>query len=132
MFSAERHDVTAGYLVGGAYEFPVGPVDLNLGASFQRLGSPNGSVILVNAVEATAMRRARMAPFFGVGFGPIFTTGPARPGAKIFAGLEFFHGGTMPVQLGMELIMKFCDSDTMPCPAGDRQTWVAGRLGFRL
>jgi hypothetical protein len=37
------------------------------------------------------------------------------------------------VQLGVELIMKFCEENSfLRCPAGEKQAWLAGRVGVRL
>ena len=57
----------------------------------------------------------------------------ARPGARLFTGVELFHQGPLPVQISLELLMKFCDENgSATCPAGEKQTWFLGRLGLRL
>jgi hypothetical protein len=50
----------------------------------------------------------------------------------MFGGAELFHQGSLPIQVALELIMKFCDAELSRCPAGERQTWLAGRIGLRL
>jgi len=134
MLAPERERMSFGFLLGGGVEVPVGyGIDLNLGMSFQRLGSLDGPVTVVNLIEATAARRAPTAVFFGAGLGPVFALGKVRAGAKLFAGAELFHQQAVPVQVALELIMKFCDDDAaLRCPAGEKQTWLAGRIGLRL
>jgi len=126
--------VPVGFLIGGGFEMPAGSdVDLNLGLSFQRLTVDDGPLTMVSVVDVTAARRAPHSVFFGAGVGPMFALGTVRPAARLFGGLELFHQGPVPVQAALELIMKFCDGEAAPrCPAGEKQTWLAGRLGFRL
>jgi hypothetical protein len=134
MLAPERDRMPFGFLLGGAYEFPVGPdFDLNLGMSFERLGSAEERITLVSVVDATALKAAPTAIFFGAGVGPMFALGNVRPGARIFGGFELFHERAVPVQVAVELIMKVCDDSSLKCPAArERQTWVAGRIGLRF
>ena len=122
-----------GFLLGGGFEFPATSfIDLNVGMSFQRIGSAAGPVTVVDLVEVTVAKRARTAIFFGAGVGPLIALGNVRTGAKMFGGVELFHQSTLPIQVGLELIQKFCDEGQwLKCPAGERQTWLAGRIGFR-
>jgi hypothetical protein len=123
-----------GFLLGGGFESRVGRgVDLNAGMSFQRFGSVNGPVTVVSLLDVTAARRAPSAVFFGAGLGPVFALGKARPGGRVFAGVELLHQSPLAIQMALELVFKFCtENDSLACPAGERQTWLAGRIGFRL
>ncbi len=134
MVAPEGDRVPFGFLLGGAIEVPTGyGIDLNVGMSFQRLGSVSGPVTVVNLIEATAAKRAPTAVFFGAGLGPVIALGNVRPGARMFGGIELFHQRAVPIQLGLELILKFCDEGPwLKCPAGEKQTWLAGRIGLRL
>jgi hypothetical protein len=87
---------------------------------------------MASVIEATAARRAATALFFGVGAGPLFDQGNLRTGVRLFGGAELFHYAKVPVHAALELIMKFCPTDKGPCLPGERQTWLAGRVGFRL
>jgi len=130
-----EHDrVPVGFLLGGGFEFPVGlGVDLNLGMSFQRFGSVDGPVTMVNVVDVTASRHAKHSVFFGAGVGPVIALGNVRPGAKLFGGIELFHQGAVPLQVGLELILKFCEENSyLRCAPGEKQAWLAGRFGVRL
>ena len=125
--------ISSGFLLGGAYEFPVAPgVDLNFGTSFERFGSANGPATVVSLLDVTASRRAPTTIFFGAGLGPIFDLGNVRPAARMFGGAELFHQGAVPIHVALELIMKFCDDTSLRCPSGEKQTWLAGRIGLRL
>jgi hypothetical protein len=105
---------------------------LALGMSFERLDSAERLVTLVSVVEATALKAAPTAVFFGAGVGPMFALGNVRPGARMFGGFELFHERAVPVQVALELILKVCDDSSLKCPAGEKQTWVAGRIGLRF
>ncbi len=134
MVAPEGGRVPLGFLLGGAYEFPTGlGIDLNVGMSFQRLESSGGAVTVVNLIEATAAKQAPTAVFFGVGLGPVIALGNVRPGAKMFGGVEFFHQRAVPIQLGLELIQKFCEEGPWArCPEGEKQTWLAGKVALRF
>jgi hypothetical protein len=133
LVTSEREGARPGFLLGGGYEFPIlRDIDLNLGASFQRLGSAGAPVTMASVLEATATKRAPTAIFVGAGLGPMFTQGNLRTGARLFAGAELFHLQKIPVHGALELIMMFCPKDSGGCSPGERQTWLAGRVGFRL
>src|SRR6185295_4036450 len=129
---AEGTRAPIGFLIGGGYEFPtpIG-IDLNLGMSFQRFGAEEAQVTMINAIDVTAARHAPHSVFFGFGVGSMFAAGVARPAGKLFAGVELFHQQPVPIQVALELMMKSCGQD-VTCPQGERQVWLAGRLGFRL
>src|SRR5262249_19151985 len=136
LFAPERDQMRYGFLLGGGFESYVGSgVDLNVGMSFQRIATLDGPVTLANLIEVTAARRAATAILLGGGVGPIFPgNGSAQFGMKVFAGAEFFHLTAIPVQVAFELIMKLCagDDSAVQCPAGQKQTWLVGRIGLRL
>ena len=135
LFAPERDRMSYGFLLGGGYESYVGyNIDLNFGMSFQRIATVAGPVTLANLVDVTVARRAPTAVLLGAGIGAIFAgNGNAQFGAKVSVGAEFFHLTAVPVQVAFELIMKFCGDDPVQqCQAGDKQAWLAGRIGFRL
>jgi hypothetical protein len=129
----EEDGTRFGFLLGGGFEFPATSfIDLNVGMSFQRIGSAAGPVTVVDLIEATVSKRAQTAIFFGAGIGPLIALGNVRAGAKMFGGVELFHQSALPIQIGLELIQKFCDEGQwLKCPDGERQTWLAGRIGLR-
>ncbi len=133
LVTSERGGSPFGFLLGGGYEFPIGSfVDINAGMSFQRFSSLAGPVTAVSVLDVTA-RKAPTAVSFGMGLGPVFALGNVRPGVRMFTGVEKFHQGTVPIQLSVELLMKFCDDNgSATCPVGEKQTWFLGRLGVRL
>jgi hypothetical protein len=133
VLAPERDRMPFGFLLGGGYELPAGPdFDVNLGMSFERLDSPAGNVTLVSVVDATTLKAAPTAVFFGAGLGPVFALGNVRPAARVFGGVELFHQRAVPVQLALELIVKVCDDSSLKCAAGEKQTWLTGRIGLRF
>src|SRR3954465_2538460 len=72
MVAPERDRMPFGFLLTGAYEFPAGPdFDVNLGMGFERLDSAGATATLVSVVDATALKAAPTAVFFGAGVGPL-------------------------------------------------------------
>jgi hypothetical protein len=134
LFGPDRESKPRGFLLGGLYELPpILPMELHAGISFERLDTLHGAVSVVSIVEMTAVRRAPTSVFFGAGAGPVFAQERIRFGTRLFGGVELFHYGPIPVQVGAELITKFCASEPGElCPQNEQQTWFAGRIGLRL
>ena len=134
MVAPERDRMPFGFLLSGAYEFPAGPdFDVNLGMSFERLDSAGETATLVSVVDATTLKAAPTAVFFGAGVGPLFALGNVRLAARMFGGVELFHQRAVPIQVALELILKLCDDgSSLKCPAGEKQTWLTGRVGLRF
>ena len=71
-------------------------------------------------------KRVQTAIFFGAGVGPLIALGNVRTGAKMFGGVELFHQRTLPIQIGLELIQKFCDEGRWLKMPGGRTADPAG------
>jgi hypothetical protein len=56
----------------------------------------------------------------------------SRRWLAFFGGAELFHQGPLPIHVALELIMMVCEAELGRCPAGEKQTWLAGRIGLRL
>lgn len=134
LLGPDRDSRPRGFLLGGAYVLPpILPMDLDAGMSFERLDTLQGPVSVFSMVEMTAVRRSPTSVFFGVGAGPVFAQGRIRFGTRVFGGLELFHYGPIPIQVGAELVTKFCATDPGEfCPANEQHTWFTGRIGLRL
>jgi hypothetical protein len=134
LFGPDRESRPRGLAVGGAYRLPaILPVDLDAGMSFERLDTLQGAVSVASIVEMTAVRRTPTSVFFGIGAGPVFAQGSIRFGTRLFGGVELFHYGAIPVQVGAELLTKFCAIDPGNlCPQNEQHTWFTGRIGLRL
>jgi hypothetical protein len=123
-----------GFLIGGDARATVAPgLEASWGMSFERLHASTGPVTMGSLLELTLSSGDSTSRFFGLSVGPVFAQGKARAGARMFAGVELFHRGPVPIQVAAELIAKLCSDDpTNQCPPGEQQTWFSGRLGFRF
>ena len=106
--------------------------DVGFGAGFGRLAAMGGPLTFALA-EGVLSRQTPVASFFGLGFGVGFLDGRADPAAKIGAGIEAFHDGPVPIQLGVDVLAKFCAETTVHvCGKHDTATYVVARLGVRM
>ncbi|TMB39068.1 MAG: hypothetical protein E6J62_02400 [Deltaproteobacteria bacterium] len=80
-----------------------------------------------------AQRPTQFASFFGVGMGGVFVNRTVHPAARMTAGIEAFHYGPLSPQLGIDVIVSWCDNATdRDCGATQTRTYIAGRLGVRM
>jgi hypothetical protein len=125
----------SGFLLGFAVEGPIGQDgDANVGMSYLRLTGFGAPVTVVSLADLTISQRNSIALLGGVGMGTVSAQAQTRFGTRLFFGAELFHRRALPISLVFELIMKFCEDGPQPhvCRENEQQTWVAGRLGFRL
>ena len=88
---------------------------------------------LFNLLDLTTSGQGTTTFIFGTSLGVADAQGRARAAMRLFAGAEFFHRRTLPIDLAVDLIMKMCDdNEYYDCPQHEQQTWVAGRLGFKF
>jgi hypothetical protein len=128
---ARRHRY--GFVLDGQLETPVPHwFDLAFGAGFGRLETRQGPLTFALG-EFSILRQAPVASFFGIGLGAAFLDSAAQPAGRMTAGIEAFHNGPIPIQLGIDLLAKFCTESTKrDCTRNDTRTYVAARLGLRM
>jgi hypothetical protein len=122
-----------GFAFDGQLEVPVPQwFDVGFGAGFGRLETRRGALSFLLA-DFSILRQADVASFFGMGLGAAFLDGTVQPAAKATAGIELFHRGPIPIQMGIDVFAKLCaESDQRDCKRNDTRTYLAARLGVRM
>jgi hypothetical protein len=107
-------------------------IDVVGGPGFERLPLRRGALTAL-WFDVFAQKPTPFAPFFGVGLGGAFVNRTVHPAARMTAGIEAFHRGPLSPQVGIDVIVTWCDNATdRDCGATQTRTYVAGRLGLRM
>ena len=107
-------------------------IELSAGPGFERLPLRRDSLTAL-WFDVFAQRPTQFASFFGVGMGGVFVNRTVHPAARMTAGIEAFHYGPLSPQLGIDVIVSWCDNATdRDCGATQTRTYIAGRLGVRM
>ena len=132
--AARANPGPSGFQVGFGSEIPVKDGDLTMGMSYLRLTGFGAPITMFNLADMRVSPQSTVAWVFGATFSVATAQGIARPGIRLFLGIELFHRKALPVSLTAELLLKMCENDknTHQCPENEQQTWVAGGLGFKL